>query len=518
MGDAAASSRKNNNKTPFQKTYAKIPTTQNQKNTTPWRTNNERHYCPICNVWMSCDTQSVRLHEGGKKHLENVKLDLEKRRADKLQKEKEEKMMVDSLKRMERVANEKLQGDLQHFFDSGEHAAVLSESSCINVESSQQRTTTMMSSSGVKEKQKELSSWQTRKRVRQQTDDDDDDPSSLLLRKEEKIVENKKVKLPEPNEGHYTIGDVTYLEGEAYAPILEPDMPIQLWIGPNDTPKKRQHSIEMMTLWKMGLILKVYDKEETITTCDVAYLRSPTDTDETIEKSIPTNRIRILLGSDDNDDDDDDGMIPNTLEEARLMLLGGEEEIMTTDDPQQSQNESSLLVVDENTGLSSWGTVSIRRVTVQKENKEERSRQRQKQRDEKRLQEEKERERLERKMEEAKHANGDDSALGAYDVWSTSGKGGYKGVNIHGGIESSSSSAKVGGERKEVVQAGALSKGKGMVAFKKRKMTVTNSSSAAAAAAAEEGKGVKTGSTNFMFSKKMNKKKKHRRTTFADDD
>eukprot|EP00957_Ditylum_brightwellii_P161091 12264839-Ditylum_brightwellii.AAC.1 len=119
-------------------------------------------------------------------------------------------------------------------------------------------------------------------------------------------------------------------------------------------------------------------------------------------------------------------------------------------------------------------------------------------------------------MEEAKHANGDDSALGAYDVWSTSGKGGYKGVNIHGGIEaSSSSSAKVGGERKEVVQAGALSKGKGMVAFKKRKMIVTNSSSAAAA---EEGKGVKTGSTNFMFSKKMNKKKKHRRTTFADDD
>mmetsp|Transcript_38876 Transcript_38876/g.57120 ORF Transcript_38876/g.57120 Transcript_38876/m.57120 type:complete len:506 (+) Transcript_38876:166-1683(+) len=505
MGDAAASSRKNNNKTPFQKTYAKIPTTQNQK-TTPWRNNNERHYCPICNVWMSSDTQSVRLHEGGKKHLENVKLDLEKRRSDKLQKEKEEKMMVDSLKRMERVANEKLQGDLQHF-DNG-HAAVLSESSRINVES--QRTTTMMMSSGVKEKQKELSSWQTRKRVRQ-TDDDDD---TSLLRKEEEVVENKKVKLPGPNEGHYTIGDATYLEGEAYAPILEPDMPIQLWIGPNDTPKERQHSMEMMTLWKMGLILKVYDKEETIT-CDVAYLRSPTDTDETIEKSIPTNRIRILLGSDA----DDDGMIPNTLEEARLMLLGGEEEIMTTDDhpsQQQNQNESSLLVVDENTGLSSWGTVSIRRVTVQKEIKEERSRQRQKQRDEKRLQDEKERERLERKMEEAKHANGDDSALGAYDVWSTSGKGGYKGVNIHGGIESSSSSsAKVGGERKEVVQAGALSKGKGMVAFKKRKMIVTNSSSAAAA---EEGKGVKTGSTNFMFSKKMNKKKKHRRTTFADDD
>eukprot|EP00957_Ditylum_brightwellii_P151872 11564819-Ditylum_brightwellii.AAC.1 len=66
----------------------------------------------------------------------------------------------------------------------------------------------MMMSSGVKEKQKELSSWQTRKRVRQ-TDDDDD---TSLLRKEEKVVENKKVKLPGPNEGHYTIGDATYLE------------------------------------------------------------------------------------------------------------------------------------------------------------------------------------------------------------------------------------------------------------------------------------------------------------------
>ncbi len=33
-------------------------------------------------------------------------------------------------------------------------------------------------------------------------------------------------------------------------------------------------------------------------------------------------------------------------------------------------------------------------------------------------------------MEEAKHENADDSALGAYDIWSTSGKGGYKGVKI----------------------------------------------------------------------------------------
>lgn len=83
-----------------------------------------------------------------------------------------------------------------------------------------------------------------------------------------------------------------------------------------------------------------------------------------------------------------------------------------------------------------------------------------------------------RKMEEAKYANAHDSALGAYDVWSSStsameGKTrAYKGVDITKEI------------KVEVTDtAKSLSKGMGNVAFKKKKL-----------------------------------KKKHVRKTFADDD
>jgi hypothetical protein len=93
----------------------------------------------------------------------------------------------------------------------------------------------------------------------------------------------------------------------------------------------------------------------------------------------------------------------------------------------------------------------------------------------------KEREELERKLEEAKHSTGDDSALGAYDVFATSSKKGYKGLNIH-------SETKV-----EVADmAKSLSKGKTNIKFK----SVSGKKS--------------------MF--KAAKKKQNRRKTFADDD
>jgi WW domain-binding protein 4 len=61
-----------------------------------------------------------------------------------------------------------------------------------------------------------------------------------------------------------------------------------------------------------------------------------------------------------------------------------------------------------------------------------------------------------RRMEEAKFANADDSALGAYDVW---GKGGYKGVDI------------TAADTAITVEdtAKSLATGKVSVAFKKKK-------------------------------------------------
>eukprot|EP00978_Attheya_sp_CCMP212_P023378 scaffold71520_cov50-Attheya_sp.AAC.7 len=155
--------------------------------------------------------------------------------------------------------------------------------------------------------------------------------------------------------------------------------------------------------------------------------------------------------------------------------MGGEE--------QTGETEAPVVVMDEQTGLSSWGTVSVRTVTVHQEEKEERARARLKRREEARIAQEKEQETRARKMEEAKHANADDSALGAYAP--NNPISGYKGVDIH-------TDAKVNVQD----TAKSLSKGKGKVAFKTRKKRDDSSSS--------------------MFQNA--KKKQNRRTTYADDD
>ena len=133
---------------------------------------------------------------------------------------------------------------------------------------------------------------------------------------------------------------------------------------------------------------------------DVAYLLHPTDEDETLEKSVSPDRIRIILGADES--------IPNTLEEAWLMVLG--EEV--------TEIEESMEI-DDNTGLSSWGTVQIRKTTAHSEQKEERDRARAKRREEVERAEQDRKEAEARRMEEAKVENADDSVLGAYDVWSS---------------------------------------------------------------------------------------------------
>jgi WW domain-binding protein 4 len=131
--------------------------------------------------------------------------------------------------------------------------------------------------------------------------------------------------------------------------------------------------------------------------------------------------------------------------------------------------------VDETTGLTSWSTVKIKRTTVRQELKEERARSRQKRKEAAQEADKQQREADARKMEEAKVSNADDSALGAYDVWSRT-KDGYKGVDIHG--EAAVDIHEMGKK---------LSDGKGAIGFKKSAF-------------------------------KAKKKKQNRRTTSADDD
>jgi WW domain-binding protein 4 len=215
-------------------------------------------------------------------------------------------------------------------------------------------------------------------------------------------------------------------------------MPIQIWTGSTSANLDEKRLPEKEFHWRNGLVLAVRksSKDPSGVVVDVAYLMLPTDEEETLEKSVSPARIRIILGADES--------IPDTLEEARLVVLGEE-----VTEIQES------VEIDDNTGLSSWGTVQIRKTTARSELKEERDRTRAKRREEIEKAEQDRKEAEARRMEEAKVENADDSALGAYDVWS-SGKGGYKGVDINQ-------------EAKLDVQdtAKSLAKGLGSVGFKK---------------------------------------------------
>jgi hypothetical protein len=247
----------------------------------------------------------------------------------------------------------------------------------------------------------------------------------------------------EPGEGHFENNGKTYLEGSTFFEILEDDMPVQLWTGPILSDSQEKRLLERDMYWKNALVVAVQKTDDTCK-AHVAYLASPDDTQETLEKNVAVDRIRILLGGDES--------IPDSLEEARLLQQGGEEINVP-------QTQSAGL--DETTGLSGWSTVTIKRTTVRQEHKEERTRSRDKRKQAMLEKDAQEKEGEARRMEEAKVANADDSALGAYDVW---GKGGYKGVDITGADTAISvaDTAKI------------LATGKASIAFKKKKKPLSN--------------------------------------------
>jgi len=192
--------------------------------------------------------------------------------------------------------------------------------------------------------------------------------------------------------------------------------------------------------------------------CHVSYLQNSTDDDETLESNVLPSRIRLVLGSDPS--------IPSTMEEAHLALMGGEQTIHVSNG---KESDNTAADIDDNTGLSGWSTTTIRKVSSHYEQNQQKKRKRAHEKELGEYKEKKEKEIQARKMEEAKYANAHDSALGAYDVWSSStcaveGKSrAYKGVDI-------TKETKV-----EVADtAKSLSKGMGSVAFKKKKLKKKN--------------------------------------------
>jgi WW domain-binding protein 4 len=410
--------------------------------TASWQTKESRYYCATCNVWMGNDRQSILVHENGKKHKEKVEASLQERRDNKVAADKQASQLQSSLKAMEQAALHSMAtGPDSLYYDTTE--TLLSRGSQTTMgstfaaappppppppkEKQQQQPSKQQQPSCKKEKQ----AWSALKKQRQEDkqdgDNDDDDQETAGKARRKRTIG--------PDEGHYTLAMVgdedtasdkqqqqkIFLEGTVFAEILEEEMPIQIWLGSHLASLAEKRLPHNQTLWINGLVVAVkkprVDNSENNTpeedrlVVDVCYLKNPTDHDETIEQNVRLPRIRILLGADES--------IPKTLEEARILALGGEEVQVTADAEAQ---------IDEATGLTGWSTVAIKRTTVHQEAREERARERQKQRQAKRKAQGAQKEAETRKMEEAKVANAEDSALGAYDVW---GKGGYKGVDIH---------------------------------------------------------------------------------------
>lgn len=372
-----------------------------RKHREPWR-NNERHYCEVCNAWMGSDRQSIALHENGRKHKENVEKALAKQRDQRLAQDKAAINVQKALAQMNQAATSSHLQDVSKYGVSALH-------SLANATPQTVKSEVPTSNGNRKKSQKnEKAAWEARKAKREREGKEDDDVS------EDEHKEKRARRTLAPDEGNYTIDGKTYLEAVTFIELLEEQMPIEVWIGPPNASLAETRLLEKQHLWRNGVLLNIRrsSKEESGKILDVAYIKDAKDEEETLEKSVILSRVRLILGSDDS--------IPDSLEEARIAATGGE--VVKT--------EQVKLEIDESTGLSTWGTVEVRKTTVRQEVKEERERAREKRRKEAARTEE-ERLRAEgRRMEEARVENAEDSALGAYDVWNA-GKAGYKGVNIN---------------------------------------------------------------------------------------
>jgi len=221
-----------------------------------------------------------------------------------------------------------------------------------------------------------------------------------------------------------------YLEGEVFFGLLEEDMPVQLWTGSSASrvEKQQPHNIRH---WKNALVVAVVhhraknsadkcDDNLQRPTCHVSYLSSHEDTEETIEREVPVDRIRIILGGDER--------IPDDLEEARLLAMGGEEiDVSGNERASATATNDKQDNINEATGLSAWSTVTIKKTTHRQQHREEKQRIAELKTQAAQKREAEKRRVVERRLEEARASNADDSALGAYDVW---GKMDYKGVDI----------------------------------------------------------------------------------------
>jgi WW domain-binding protein 4 len=385
----------------------------------PWR-NKERHYCAVCNSWMGSDRQSILLHEQGKKHQENVIKSLKQSQSERKKEEKSKDNLQRTLAQITTAAVSSHCNDVAVYGDSALHAVAANNLQATLTTSEMKNKVAPTHSLS---KREEKMAWISKKKKRELEKEMEKEGGML----DSDEILTKKVKSQfTPEEGNYAIGENIYLEGVTFINLLEPDMPIEIWLGNKAATTAEKRLPEYQHHWKPGIILKIRNSlhdSETGKVLDVSYLQKPSDHEETLEKSVSPNRIRIRLGSDES--------IPDTLEEAQIAASGGgQQPHIVVCNPMTEDTTNKLNSSSETMELSHWTTVEIRTTTRRQELRNERERARREQQEEaNRLAQEQRRE-VGRRMEEARIDNAEDSALGAYDVWNH-GTEGYRGVNIH---------------------------------------------------------------------------------------
>jgi len=451
---------------------------------------------------MGGDRQSIMLHENGKKHIENVDQALQEKRINKQREDQAQKFLADSLKQMERAALGYQEGTRpsppilsnNHYRPLSRHnqyhpplPTVVGSSwsgppsAAVHPQPHAYQPVSSLNYSNANKQlqQQEKIDWQaqkvkreeinTRKRKGEENDHNEEEATSskgsqIKIRPDEGFyTDNKnndtKVDLKRNDDAiAQNTKTTTYLEGPIFFGLLCEEMPIQIWSGPPTCSSIEKRLPQNRMYWKNALVLNVKNNkleakdEDRIQrpSVHVSYLKELNDTEETIEKNVPVNRIRIILGSDKS--------IPDTVEASRLLILGGEEIQVTNNDDKDETMEA--------TGLSKWSTVAIKKTSVLQETRDEKEKLKE-QRRQVRSERDAEQKRAEaRRMEEAKVSNADDSALGAYDIW---GKGQYKGVDILNEIDCpvEDTAKRLAPEPISVTDATGASRG-GKISFRKR--------------------------------------------------
>jgi len=315
----------------------------------------ERHYCEVCNCWMGGDRQSIMLHENARRHQNNVEKKLRNAKIAKTQQERENEKLASTLYEIEKVAV------LNHLTkDHKVYGRVAAAATATLVKPRQGS-----SYCGPRGFYAEVAG---RSQPKNQDKDIKNNEFDTLKKKRDGVDVQRNKAMPNKalgiNEGHYKIGNTTYLDCSVYVSILKVEMPGQIWKGESSIEGIKRAE-KNMKQWKNGIIVKVklVPKEiiglqhETETLVDFAYLKNPNDNKETLEKNVKPSRIRLIVGSGDD--------VPNSVDEARLIILGGEEVLKI---------DETVTEIDENTGFSSWGTVSIRKTTEAKEIQQEEER------------------------------------------------------------------------------------------------------------------------------------------------